>query len=185
MGDITALLLEARDGDASKLAAVFAALYPQLKRLAAWRSASLRAGGTLTPTVLVHETYLKLVRSGDLELQDRRHFFACAARAMRQLVIDHARAVAAGKRGGGALPADLRDADGAALPAVQWLDLDRALDALDEIDREQRELVELRYFAGLSGEEIAELRGCSVRTVERGWRRARAFLHARLAPAEA
>jgi RNA polymerase sigma factor (TIGR02999 family) len=182
MGDITALLQEARGGDSDKLAAVFAALYPQLKQLASWRAASLRQGDTLTPTAIVHETYLKLVKSRELALQDRRHFFACAARAMRQLIIDHARAVAAGKRGGGVAPVELRDGEGAGPPPEQWLDLDRALDALDALDPEQRELVELRYFAGLSREEVAELRGCSPRTVERGWARARAFLHARLAP---
>jgi RNA polymerase sigma factor (TIGR02999 family) len=179
MGEITELLREARSGDADKLGAVFAALYPELKRLAAWRSQA--EGATITPTVLVHETYLKLVRSQDLDLRDRRHFFACAARVMRQILVDHARAVASAKRGGGAaavpLPGDLAGPES----SVDWVDLDRALDALDDIDPRQRELVELRYFAGLGRDEVAELLGCSARTVERNWLRARAFLHARLA----
>jgi RNA polymerase sigma factor (TIGR02999 family) len=180
LGEITELLRDARGGDADKLGAVFAALYPELKRLAAWRAASQPEGSTVSPTVLVHETFLKLVRSEELALRDRHHFFACAARAMRQILVDHARAVAASKRGGGEGAVDLPS--GLAVEAgVDWIDLDRALSALDAIDPRQRELVELRYFAGLSRDEVAELMGCSPRTVERNWVRARAFLHARLA----
>ncbi|HEV8631648.1 MAG TPA: ECF-type sigma factor [Thermoanaerobaculia bacterium] len=180
MTEITELLVAARAGDPAKLGAVFEALYPELKRLAAWRAASERAGSTLTTTMLVHETYLKLVRSQGLDLRDRRHFFACAARAMRQILVDHARAASAAKRGAGAAPIEL-PGDVADFPrSPSWIDLDRALDALDQIDAEQRELVELRYFAGLSRDEVAELLGCSVRTVERTWLRARAFLHAQL-----
>jgi RNA polymerase sigma factor (TIGR02999 family) len=181
MGEITELLREARGGDADKLGAVFAAVYPELRRLAAWRSASQPEGSTLTPTVLVHETYLKLVRSRELDLQDRRHFFACAGRAMRQILVDHARAGAAEKRGGGAAAVELPGELAGARANVDWIDLDRALDALDDIDPQQRELVELRYFAGLGREEVAELMGCSARTIERNWLRARAFLHAQLA----
>ena len=186
MGEVTELLAEARSGDPLKLEAVFAALYPELKRLASVRAAA--AGGrdsTLTTTVLVHETYLKLVGSRRLDLQDRKHFFACAGKAMRHILVDHVRAAMADKRGGGVSPVEL-PAELADRPrATDWIDLDRALDELDAFRPELRELVELRYFAGLSREETATLLACSERTVQRDWQRARAFLHARLESAGA
>jgi RNA polymerase sigma factor (TIGR02999 family) len=185
MGEVTQLLAAARDGDPRKLEAVFAALYPELKRLASWRIAGRPRDATLTTTVLVHETYLKLVGAAHLDVRDRRHFFACAGKAMRHILADHARAALAGKRGGGIarveLPVDLVDER----QAGDWLDLDRALDDLDQVRPELRELVELRFYAGLSREEIATLRGCSERTVQRDWQRARAFLYARLDAADA
>jgi RNA polymerase sigma factor (TIGR02999 family) len=182
MGEVTALLVEARQGEPSKLEAVFAALYPELKRLASWRGAGRPADATLTTTVLVHETFLKLVGSAKLELRDRKHFFACAGRAMRQILIDHARAGSAQKRGGGLGAVELPVEVAGGTPTPDWLDLDRALDELDQVRPDLRELVELRYFAGLTREETAELLGCSERTVQRDWQRARAFLYARLEP---
>lgn len=182
--EITEILAAARGGEPEKLGAVFAAVYPELKRMASVRTAGAPANATITTTVLVHETFLKLAGARHLPLVDRRHFFACAARAMRQILIDHARAATAGKRGSGtvalALTEELAAPDAGREPA--WLDLDRALDELDEVDRDLRELVELRFFAGLTREETAELLGRSVRTVQRDWRRARAFLYARLEP---
>ena len=183
MGEITELLVEARRGDPEKLEAVFAALYPELKRLASWRVAAQSRDSTLTTTVLVHETYLKLVGARQLNLQDRRHFFACAGRAMRHILVDHARAAAADKRGGGIAPVELPAEVADRLRTPDWIDLDRALDELDQVRPHLRELVELRYFAGLSREETASLLGCSERTVQRDWQRARAFLHSRLGPA--
>jgi RNA polymerase sigma factor (TIGR02999 family) len=182
MGEITELLADARQGDTEKLEAVFAALYPELKRLASWRGSANRGESTLTTTVLVHETYLKLVGARHLDLKDRKHFFACAGRAMRHILVDHARAAMADKRGGGVSPVELPVdvADRASAP--DWIDLDRALDELDEVQPALRELVELRYFAGLTRQETAELLGCAERTVQRDWQRARAFLHARLEP---
>lgn len=180
MGDITALLLDARGGDSDKLGAVFEALYSELRRLASARAAGAGAGDAVTTTALVHETYLRLVRARDLDLRDRRHFFACAAQAMRHILVDEARAALAAKRGGGlaavALPDELADPR----RAPDWIDLDRALDELDSIHPDLRELVELRFYAGLSRAETAELLGCVERTVQRNWQRARAFLHARL-----
>lgn len=184
MSELTELLVAARTGEPEKLEALFAALYPELKRLASWRSSALAHDSTLTTTVLVHETYLKLVGASHLEIQDRKHFFACAGRAMRQILVDHARAVFADKRGGGLrpveLPDDLSDQGADPLRTPDWIDLDRALGELDRVQPALRELVELRYFAGLSREETAALLGCSERTVQRDWQRARAFLHARL-----
>lgn len=184
MGDLTELLAEARSGEPERLEAVFAALYPDLKRLASVRASGRVADSTLTTTVLVHETYLKLVGARQLDLKDRRHFFACAGKAMRHILADHARAAFTDKRGGGANDVELPEeiAEGRSHP--DWIDLDRALDELEAVRPELRELVELRYFAGLSRAEVAELRGCAERTVQRDWDRARAFLHARLAGAQ-
>lgn len=182
MGEITELLLEARPGDPIKLNAVVSALYPELKRLASQRVAAQARSSTLTTTVLVHETYLKLVGARQLDLKDRKHFFACAGRAMRQILVDHARAASAEKRGGGLAQVELPTEIAGRERRTDWLDLDRALNELDEVRPELRELVELRYFAGLTREETASLLQCSERTVQRDWQRARAFLHARLEP---
>lgn len=179
MSEVTDLLIAARDGDAAKLGAVFEAVYPELRRLASWRAAGMRASSTVTTTALVHETYLKLVRARDLDLRDRRHFFACAARAMRHILVDHARAGSADKRGGGIQPVEL-PADFGGAPPPDWIDLDRALGELEQVNPSLRELVDLRFFAGLSQDEAAELLECSSRTVQRDWQRARAFLYARL-----
>jgi RNA polymerase sigma factor (TIGR02999 family) len=183
---VSELLAAARGGEAERIGAVFAAVYPELKRMASRRTAGAPPGSTITTTVLVHETFLKMAGARDLPLVDRRHFFACAARAMRQILVDHARAAMAGKRGGGAAPVELPEEIAAPQTVREpaWLDLDRALDELDEVDRDLRELVELRFFAGLTREETAELLGRSERTVQRDWQRARAFLYARLDEAQ-
>jgi RNA polymerase sigma factor (TIGR02999 family) len=179
MSEITELLARSARGDDAALDAVFAHLYPELRRLAAAQSA--RGDHTLTPTALVHETYLRLLGAAELSLADRRHFFACAARAMRNIVIDRVRAATADKRGGGAQPVTL---EGLAIEApalsAQLLDLVDALDALELVSPQQRQVVELHFFAGLGYPEIAELHECSERTVIRQWQRARAFLHAQL-----
>lgn len=179
MGDITELLVRARDGDRSSLDAVFARLYPELKRLAQGRVGP--GDDTLSATALVNEAWLRLSTTETLDLKDRRHFLALAARAMRRLLIDHVRGSQAAKRGDGLRAAEL---DPGLIPdpsdREQLLAIDQALDALGEVDPEQRELVELHWFAGLDFVEIAELRGVNERTVRRGWQRARAFLEARL-----
>jgi RNA polymerase sigma factor (TIGR02999 family) len=179
MADITELLELSAGGDRAAINAVFERVYPELRRLA--QSQLGRGEHTLTPTALVHETYLRLFGASALTLQSRRHFFACAARAMRNILIDHLRAGGADKRGGGAIHVTLDNLEvlGSA-PATQLLDLDQALDALEQIGPRLREIVELRFFAGLEFAEIAELLECSERTVFRGWQRGRAWLHARL-----
>lgn len=180
MSEITELLLDARKGEPEKLEAVFAALYPELKRLASWRASARARDSTLTTTVLVHETFLKLVGARHLDLKDRKHFFACAGRAMRHIMVDHARSAFADKRGGGLAPVELPAELADERRTPDWIDLDRALDELEKVQPALRELVELRYFAGLSREETAALLECSERTVQRDWQRARAFLYARL-----
>lgn len=179
--EITALL--ATDGRRSEpdIAAVFDRLYAELKHIAVARMAGLGADETLTPTGLVHEAYLKLASAERLSLTDRKHFFACAARAMRQILIDRARIAHAEKRGAGWERITLEHCDAPAPPPA-LLDLDRALEDLREIDPALGELVELRYFAGLALPAIAKLHGVSLRTACRDWERARSLLQLRLAP---
>lgn len=183
---IDALIASACDGDPAALNALFARVYGELKHLARKQLAAA-PGATLNTTGLVHETYLKLAQPDGMSLQGRRHFFALSAKAMRQIVIDRARARLTDKRGGGHLQvvniddaADL--ADPAELGPEQLLRLDRALMALELDEPGLAELVDLRFFAGLAIADIAALRGVSERTLNRTWRRVRAQLHAALYP---
>lgn len=180
--EITELLAQARDGRREALDAVFARLYPELRRAAQARLA--HGERTLTPTVVVHEAWLRLSRNPALSLADRGHFMAVAARAMRAVVVDHLRAAGADKRGGReptiTLGAALSEASG---DGPGLLALDEALDALEAIDPAQRELVELHFFAGVEFQEIAAQRGVDERTVRRHWQRARAFLLVQLGDA--
>jgi RNA polymerase sigma factor (TIGR02999 family) len=178
--DITALLKAAHDGDRSALDRAFGVVYDHLRGLA---RAQRRRGpaDTLSTTALVNEAYLKLARGGELALESREHFFNLAARAMRQVLLDRARALGAAKRPEGHLRVTLdADLDTGALSA-ELLDLDRALDKLAAVDARLGELVALRLFAGLEFGEIAALRGVSERTVLRDWRKTRAFLVAEMA----
>jgi RNA polymerase sigma factor (TIGR02999 family) len=184
-GDVTALIEAAGTGDANALKALFARVYDELKVLAR-RQLHGSADGTLSTTALVHEAYLKLVHPDGPDLQGRGHFFALAAKAMRQIVIDRARARTAEKRGGAdAQLVELDDAldvaDGELGPD-ELLRLDRALTHLGTDEPRLAELVELRFFAGLEIADIATLHGVSTRTLNRDWRRAKAMLHAALYP---
>jgi len=176
MGDITALVHAAGDGDRTALRELFAAVYEDLKRLA-HRQLAAGANPTINTTGLVHETYLKLVNPRELKLNDRGHFFATAAKAMRQIIVDHARRRLAEKRGGAMQPVTLdAEANVDALDAHELVHLDDALARLQQLEPRLSELVELRFFAGLSVEQVAELREVAPRTVLRDWRRARAWL---------
>jgi RNA polymerase sigma factor (TIGR02999 family) len=178
---LTQWLQRAAGGDRAALDQVFAALYPELRRIA---HARLRGqSGQFDTTALVHESFLRLVDAADLQLSDRRHFFAYAAKTMRNLVIDEARLRLAERRGGGKdepldsgllneLPAD----DG----GVTLVRINDALLALEALDPALAQIVEMRYFAGYSETEIAALLDLSERTVRRQWDKARAFLLATL-----
>lgn len=175
---VTQLVEAAGSGDAAALKRLFSAVYGELKRIAR-RQLAGGDGHTLDTTGLVHEAYLKLVNPQQLQLRDRSHFFVIAAKAMRQIVIDHARRRLALKRGGGAVEAVTLN-DSAALDAMTpdtLLRLDHALDQLSGLDQRLAELVEMRFFAGLSVEQIAEAQSLTTRTVHRDWRRAKAFLY--------
>lgn len=179
MTDITQLLQRAEAGDDASLQQVFAELYPELRRIA--RARLMLDGATLTPTVLVHDVYLKLTAGEPLSLESRKHFFTCAARAMRMIVVDHARRRGALKRGGDQHRITL-DEKAASAPGIDLdvLALDRALEQLKARDRQQAEVVELHCFGGMNFAEIAELMACSERTTKRYWSRARAYLHVQM-----
>jgi RNA polymerase sigma factor (TIGR02999 family) len=156
---------------------LFQVLYAELRSAARRQLARGRPGETLNTTALVHEAYLKLIQSDATSWNDRGHFFALAARAMRQIAIDHARRAAAEKRGGEVVvvPLDHFDVPDLSRPG-DLLVLEQALSRLEAVDFELARLVELRFYAGLSVEETAEALGVSPRTVKRDWRKARAFL---------
>jgi RNA polymerase sigma factor (TIGR02999 family) len=176
--EITQLLKQAEAGEPERLSAVFEALYPELRRLAASR---LRGNdSTYSPTALVNEFYLRLNAGEPLSLSSRRHFFAAAAKAMRWIVVDHARRRHADKRGGGVHAVTLSEQLAAGTDSAEVLALHDGLEALDQVNPRQREVVELRYFIGLEFSAVAELLECSERTAKREWERARAFLYAQL-----
>jgi len=176
-GDVTELLRRI-DGTASDAVdALFPRVYDELKRVAASRLRSEREGHTLSATALVHEAYLKLVDQDRVDWQNRAHFFAVAARAMRRILLDHAIAKRAAKRGGGAPVVTLGGQDvAAASNADEIIAIDQALERLAGLDARQAKVVELRFFGGLTLEEIAEVEGVSLASVNRAWRTARAFL---------
>lgn len=181
MADITELIGNARAGDASASQQLFAALYEELRHLAAGQ---LRGEAVMRSTSLVHETFLKLSRHGTLDINDREHYLAVAASAMRQIVIDHARARAALRRGGDLQVASL---DTTALRVAaedrgeEVLALDAALERLAALDAPLARLVELRFYGGLELAQIAGLLDRSERSLKRDWRRARAFLQREIA----
>lgn len=173
---MTQLLVQARAGDAESLPKVFALLYSELRKLADSRLYGREA--TLTPTVLVHETYLRMCGGGGtLPLESRKHFFAAAAQAMRWILVDHARRSLSGRRGGGNAKIELSEDLSEELRSEELLALDSALELLSRIDPARKELVELRYFAGLEYEELEDLLGRSVRTLKREWASTRAALY--------
>jgi len=179
-GDITRLLGLASSGDDEARSELIDLLYHELRRLAGNQMRGLQ-GGTLHPTALVHEAWLRLESAGDAGFENRGHFLGVAARAMRSVVIDHVRAKRAVKRGGGDTPSRL-DEVVAHLEAedTDLLDLHHALEELEHDDPELGRVVELRFFGGLTHDDVAAALGCSTSTVERAWRVARARLHKRL-----
>ena len=176
-GDVSRLLAEYRSGDRAALDRLIPLVHAELRRIAARSLRAERGDHTLQPTALVNEAYLRLVEQRNAPWQDRAHFLACAARLMRQILVDHARAHRADKRGGGHVRVTLEEeALRTRGPEVDFLALDAALERLAEQDDQKRRIVELRYFGGLSNEETAEVLGISERTVKRGWALARAWL---------
>jgi RNA polymerase sigma factor (TIGR02999 family) len=180
--EITTLLAAAGAGDRGASDRLFEAVYAELRRIARRQRAAAAPMATLSTTALVHEAYLKLSGEARWSVEDRRHFFALAARAMRHVLVDHVRRRGRLKRGGGAVALDLEALEVAAPDrGDELVALDEALDRLEAVEPELARLVEWRFFAGLSVEEIAELTGISDRTVKRRWRAARAFLYQDLA----
>ena len=183
--EVSQLLLNWSQGDTSAHDHLMPLVYGELRRLAAFYLRQERAARTLQPTALVHEAYMRLMGDTVINWQNRGHFFALAAQAMRRVLVDHARTKCSLKRGGGVeritfvedlhhsgMSPDKED--------VALLDLEEALEALEHVDARLARLVELRYFAGLTIEETALAMESSPATVKRDWIMAKAWLHARL-----
>ena len=183
--NVTRLLLEWGDGNQQALEALVPLIYKELRNLAHNFLYRERPGHTLQTTALVHEAYLKLIDQNDARWQNRAHFFAIAAQAMRRILIDSARKHAAAKRGGPQEELSLDEvADIALEPDSNLLKLDEALNELAKIDPRQSRIVELRYFGGLTIEETAEVISVSPATVKREWMMARAWLHQEISESE-
>ncbi len=180
VSDLSTVLTASRRGDTVAFSQAFGAAYQELQRLAHRQLRRLRPGQTLTTTALVHEAYVKLVQS-PVDPQDTVHFLALAARAMRQILVDYARQRGSLKRGGDRRPTTF---DGQSIPqetiAEEMAGIDRALTRLESLDERLARVVELRFFGGLTEEEVAEALGVTTRTVRRDWQKARAFLYREL-----
>jgi RNA polymerase sigma factor (TIGR02999 family) len=179
--DVTGLLVAWGGGEQSALDRLLPLVYAELRRIARNRLRHERADHTLQPTALVNEVYLRLVGVKSVSWQNRAQFFAICARLMRQVLVDAARAHRGAKRGGGAIRVTLDDAhvriDG---PPAEVIALDDALQALARIDARKSRVVELRFFAGLDGEETAAVLGVSPDTVARDWKFAKTWLYREL-----
>jgi RNA polymerase sigma factor (TIGR02999 family) len=170
--------LETRE---SALDTIFPQVYDELRRLAARALQGERPDHTLQPTALVHEAYLRLARAEGFEVRSRKEFLVVASRAMRRVLVDYARARRTGKRGSNPLRVTLDDSGGHAEPAYDLLALDEALTRLNAVDGQQVRVIELRYLAGLSVQEVAETLSISPTTVKRETAMARAWLYREIA----
>jgi len=176
-GEITAILKRLRNGEKSAEAELIQLVYGELHRLAVGKLRRERQGHTLQPTALVHETYLRML-GNTANWENRSHFFGAAACAMRRILVDHARSVNAQRRGGGLDSVELTDALAISESRIEEiLALDQVLDRLSRISKRQKAIVEMRFFAGFTEDEIAEILQLSERTVKREWAAARAWLH--------
>jgi RNA polymerase sigma factor (TIGR02999 family) len=180
--DITRLLRAASSGKRPDLDALLTAIYDDLRRLAASHMQGERRDHTLDATAVVHEAFVRLVDQRNTDWNDRLRFFAIASRIIRRVLIDHARAKQADKRGGDCTRLRIDDHDPGVPPrGVDLIALDEALEELARLDDLQSRVVELRYFAGCSVDETATLLGTSPRSVDRAWKAAKAWLFLRLA----
>ena len=181
--DITGLLQACSKGERDAFDRLIPVVYEDLRAIARQRLARERPDHTLNTTGIVHEAYLKLVPQATATWRDRAHFFAVSSKVMRDLLIDHARERNAAKRGGGAIHIPIADElHGRETRMIDLLALDEAMAKLGEMDTRLEQVVECRYFGGLSMKETAEALGTSLRTAERDWRRARAYLYQALSP---
>jgi RNA polymerase sigma factor (TIGR02999 family) len=178
-------LTEARTGDGQAVASLFSLVYTQLRRIAGGYFRGQREEHTLQPTALVHEAFMRLVRQNPACWQDRKHFIAVAAIAMRQILIEHARRRGAAKRGAAArrvtFDEGLLSSEASGPDTVDILALDAALRRLETLSPRQARVIELQYFGGMTVEEVAEVLEVSKGLVEKDWRRARAFIKSALA----
>ena len=181
--EITVLLNEWCRGNREALDGVIASLYPEMRRIARRQLGRYRPELSLESAALANEAYLKLIRAGAIECENRIHFLAVCAQIVRRILVDRARSRGYAKRGGGAVMVTLNDAAiGGKSSDVGMLDLDEALSELAKVDERKSKVVELRYFGGLGVEEVAEALGISPETAKRDWRMARAWLFSKLKP---
>ena len=177
MADVTQMLQGIRSGDQKAAEEMLALVYSELKRIAAQKMAAEDAGHTLQPTALVHEAWLSLVGGGDAHFENRAHFFASAAEAMRRILIDWARRKNAIKRGSGAAKEELKEEHWIEnVRSDELLAVDEGLDLLAKEDPTAAQLIKLRYFVGMNMEEAASTMGMPIRSAERIWTYARAWL---------
>jgi RNA polymerase sigma factor (TIGR02999 family) len=181
---ITLLLRRVTQGDRAALDQVFESLYPELRRVARARLHSQGRADSMNTTMLVHESFMRLVNASGLRLEDRRHFFAYAAKTMRNVIIDAAREHQAECRGGGAEHVTLAADDALQVPdtraSEELIRVNDALLELEALDPELVQVVEMRYFGGYTEQEIADFQGVTERTVRRRWDKARAWLYVSL-----
>ena len=183
--EVTRILQELKDGDPRTTEALIPLVYNELRHLANWRLAHDGNAQTLQATALVHEAYLRLLTPEEQNWNNRRHFFSAAAEAMRRILIENARRKRAVKRGGDMERSDIDVDDIPFKPtSVDILDLNEAVQDLEQIDPGAAELVKLRYFAGLTMKQIAEVLGVSLRTSENIWAFAKAWLYDQLRGSE-
>jgi RNA polymerase sigma factor (TIGR02999 family) len=182
--ELTRLLAHCSNGDRNAFDQLIPVVYEDLRRIAHRRLASERQDHTLNTTAVVHEAYLHLVNQATATWQDRVHFFAVAARVIRNVLIDYARARATGKRGAGALRVPLREDLDAVdeRDTIELLALDEALNELSNLDPRLERIVECRFFGGMTMKDTAQAMGISLRTAERDWTRAKAHLYRSLDP---
>lgn len=179
--EVTQLLANLRSGENQAHDQLFPIVYNELRKIAANYMRRERSDHTLQATALVHEAYMQLVDQTRVTWQSRAHFFGVAAQLMRRILVDHARTQNALKRGGDAQKLSLDDSLGLASgPPVAFDELDEALTRLQQLDANQAKIVELRFFGGLTVEEVSEVIGSSTATIEREWRMAKAWLHGQL-----
>jgi RNA polymerase sigma factor (TIGR02999 family) len=177
---VTALLVQWGNGDQQALQRLMPLVYQELRRLARFHLRHEHGEISVQTGDLVHETYIRLLQQRSVDWQHRGQFYSFAAELMRRLLVDHARKACAGKRGGSKIKISLEKAGDAAPKAAKTLEilaLDRALEALAKLDKQQAAIVHLRFFAGRSIEETAELLGLSPATIKREWATARAWLY--------
>jgi RNA polymerase sigma factor (TIGR02999 family) len=180
-GEVTRLLVAYREGDREAFDRLVPIVYEDLRRIARAHLRRMRSGHTLDTTGLVHEAYMRMVDQTHAQWVDRQHFLSVCARAMRQIVISNARKQTAAKRGGGGHRVTLNEEQIAESRRAEWLiALDRALERLGAHNERLVRVVECRYFAGLSEQETADALDSSLRTVQRDWMRARAWLREEL-----
>ena len=180
---VTQLLVKARSGDSSALADVFPLIYEELRRLAQFQLQREPDGHTLTPTALVHEAYMRLVdHYTRMQWTGRAHFMSVAATAMRRILVDHARGHRSLKRGGALSRVSLDSVElGTEERAELLIAVDEALVKLKEVDGRQAQVVECRFFGGMTEEETAEALGIGLRTAKRDWAKAKVWLHKEIA----